>query len=70
MINKLPCYIVKDLLPLYADDLLSPESEQDVRAHLGQCEECGAVYSKMTTPEPEVMEDVHEVDFLKKINIS
>ena len=68
MINKLPCYIVKDLLPLYADDLLSPESEQDVRAHLEQCEECGAVYRKMTTPEPEVMEDVHEVDFLKKIN--
>ena len=68
MNNKLPCYIVKDLLPLYADDLLSPESTEEVREHLDSCSDCGSLYRQMTSPEPEVAEDVPEVDYLKKIN--
>lgn len=66
--SKMPCYIVKDLLPLYADELLSPESERDVRAHLKECEECSELYKQMTSPEPEINEDVPEVNYLKKIN--
>ncbi len=37
---KLDCSIVKDLLPLYSEDLLSPESAQAVSAHLTGCEDC------------------------------
>jgi hypothetical protein len=68
MSKKLPCYIVKDMLPLYADDLLSQESMNDVKEHLEECSDCSALYRQMTSPEPEVAEDVPEVDYLKKIN--
>ena len=56
------------MLPLYVDDLLSPESENDLREHLNECSECSDLYRQMTSPEPEVAEDVPEVDYLKKIN--
>lgn len=36
------CNIIKDLLPLYAESLLSPESEELVKKHLENCEECRA----------------------------
>ena len=68
MSKKLPCYIVKDMLPLYADDLLSQESMNDVKEHLEECSDCSALYRQMTSPEPEITEDVPEVDYLKKIN--
>lgn len=34
------CAIVKDLLPLYADDVCSIESKKLVAEHLSECEEC------------------------------
>lgn len=34
------CGIVKDLLPLYADDVCSIESKKLVAEHLSECEEC------------------------------
>lgn len=34
------CGIVKDLLPLYADDVCTPESKKFVAEHLAECEEC------------------------------
>ena len=68
MNSKLPCHIVRDLLPNYADGLLSPESEAEVKAHLEECEACRTVYRQMTEPEPEpqISEDAAEVDYLKK----
>ena len=48
MTNKLPCHVVRDLLPMLADDLLSPQTEQDVRAHLSECEACSLIYKQMT----------------------
>ena len=68
MKNKLPCYLVRDMLPMLADDLLSPESERDIRNHLDECEDCRSFYKQMTHPEPEIAEDVPEVDYLKKAN--
>jgi predicted anti-sigma-YlaC factor YlaD len=37
MIN---CAVIKDLLPLYADDVLSNESKELVSKHLATCESC------------------------------
>ena len=34
------CCIVKDLLPLYTDDVCTPESKKFVAEHLAECEEC------------------------------
>ncbi len=68
MTNKLPCHVVRDLLPLYADDLLSPGTQADVEAHLKECESCRRLHSEMTSPVPELNEDEAEVDYLKKIS--
>ena len=37
---KAQCQIVRDLLPLYAEDLASPASRELVQKHVGQCECC------------------------------
>lgn len=47
MSNKMPCYIVLDLLPLYQDDILSEQSKQDVEQHICECEECKKVMDRM-----------------------
>ena len=38
--NKLPCDVVRDLLPLYHDEVCSEASRQMVEAHLSTCEDC------------------------------
>ena len=44
MIN---CAIVKDLLPLYADSVLSKESQELVREHLESCKNCKREFANM-----------------------
>ena len=34
------CHVVQDLLPLYAEQLISAETAADVQAHLAHCEHC------------------------------
>ena len=45
--NKIPCAVIKDLLPSYAEDLTSPETCELVREHLEECPDCEAVYEAM-----------------------
>lgn len=42
-----PCGIVKDLLPLYIDDVCNEESKQAVQNHLAECEKCRNCYEAM-----------------------
>ena len=42
-----PCGIIKDLLPLYIDDVCNNESRQAVESHLAECEDCKAEHEKM-----------------------
>ncbi len=46
------CAIVRDLLPLYIEELTSEESGEFVREHLSQCDKCRAEYERMTAPTP------------------
>ena len=46
------CAIVRDLLPMYIEELTSEESSAFVREHLSQCDECRAEYERMTAPTP------------------
>lgn len=43
-----PCGIIKDLLPLYIDDVCNEESRLAVEAHLAECETCRKCYEVMT----------------------
>lgn len=37
---KIPCEVIKDLLPLYTDDVCSDESRKLIVEHLSECEDC------------------------------
>ena len=39
---KLPCYLVRELLPLYHDKVLGEQATADVKEHLDTCADCRA----------------------------
>ena len=47
---KHECSIVRDLLPLYAEGMLSQESTAFVKEHLESCDDCRAAYHGEETP--------------------
>ncbi len=63
----LPCSVVRDMLPLLADGLLSAESETLLREHLKSCDACRKMFEEMTEPEIMTETDKLELDYLKKV---
>lgn len=49
---KLPCIIVRDLLPLYAEHLTSPETDELVAEHLQSCPACAKELHALRLPVP------------------
>jgi len=50
--NELDCPVARDLLPLYAEAMLSPESGAAVEAHLSACPACREKYEAMKAAVP------------------
>ena len=46
-----PCGIIRDLLPLYIDDVCNEESKEAVHNHLSECEKCRNCYEAMKSTE-------------------
>ena len=68
MNHKLPCSIVRDLLPAYAEGLTEEETTLAVQSHLESCPACTARYQAMTAPDfPADPDAEKEVDFLKTL---
>lgn len=72
MKNNVPCALVRDLAPLYAEDLVSDESREELETHIQECKECRAYYDRVTKDmECEKMEEARqetiEIDYMKKI---
>jgi len=44
---KYPCELIKDILPLYHDEVASNESRKAVEAHLQECSKCKSYYEVM-----------------------
>lgn len=44
---KISCDIINDLLPLYAENMVSTDSKKLVNEHLANCERCRHAYSEM-----------------------
>lgn len=44
---KLPCYLVRDLLPLYKDEVCESETAADLQEHLEHCPDCRALWERM-----------------------
>jgi hypothetical protein len=65
---NLPCEIVRDLLPSYADGLTCETTNEALREHLEGCAACREALAAMRAPEaaPLPEPDRKELDFLKK----
>lgn len=63
---KIECDIVKDLLPLYVEQITSEVSNKAVEEHLRECEQCSEVYREMKTPEPQVQYDRTPAESFRK----
>jgi len=50
---KISCDIIRDLLPLYADEACSDESRRMVEDHLQECPDCGRVLDRLKSSEIE-----------------
>lgn len=50
--DKVHCNIIQDLLPLYADDVVSPESKTMVDAHLISCPKCREILEEIRSSIP------------------
>lgn len=69
--NKLDCPIVRDLLPLYVDQVVSPETAQAVEEHLADCPDCRREYESLQADLPVPTEETDTSrqfgDFIKKV---
>lgn len=75
---KLSCDTIRDLLPLYKDNVCSDSSKDLVEEHLTSCEECRTYYEKMEEGLPEITESMpggndedtiqHDLQFLKDVS--
>ena len=65
---NLPCELVRDLLPSYADGLTCETTNEALREHLEGCAACREALDAMRAPEaaPLPEPDRKELDFLKK----
>ncbi len=50
---KVPCDVIRDLLPLYADEACSEESGKMVEEHLQECPDCSSMLSRLRKNEIE-----------------
>lgn len=47
MDKKYSCSVIKDLLPLYQDEICSEESRAMVQEHLAECEDCAKIAARL-----------------------
>ncbi len=73
MERELDCEIVKDLLPLYVDGIVSDVSKKGIENHLEHCTDCKEIYHEMAfrlemeTPQTEVSDVKRFLKRTKKI---
>jgi hypothetical protein len=72
MQHKIPCEMVRDILPLYVDGLTSDETNNELEQHMKYCEPCTTVCQDMQTEfacekEKNVDDGKKEINYLKKI---
>jgi hypothetical protein len=70
MQKKLKCCLVKDMLPLYIDGLVSEKTSKEIGKHIDECAECRKLENAMNTEvigiEIEGLSD--DIDGFQKIN--
>ncbi|WP_075718994.1 zf-HC2 domain-containing protein [Roseburia sp. 499] len=64
MEQKLTCDTIRDLLPMYVDDMTSEATNELIKEHLSECKECNQILENMK--QPVVVETAPEVKDFKK----
>ncbi len=67
---KLSCEVIKDLLPLYYDQVCSEESGSLVEEHLVQCPQCTLELQKLELDLEEPSVSKGEVNAMKRISVA
>lgn len=62
---KNDCEIIRDLLPLYADDVCSPKSRELIDSHIRDCAECRGVLLKLMDKQIETKLHMEKQDVLE-----
>lgn len=65
--SKIPCEMIRDLLPSYIDELTNDVTNKEIEEHIKECSACEKALQEMRAPEIELPEpEAKEIDFLKK----
>ena len=67
MSKKIDCRIVQDLLPMYIDGLTCEYTNEVVKDHLNECEQCKQIFEYMQEPEKHAASEEKEVDYMIKV---
>ena len=63
---KLPCAVIRDLLPLYAENMVEPDTKMLIDQHLTECPDCRNRLPGMEKPMEPPAESVRPLQALKK----
>lgn len=63
---KLPCSVTRDLLPLYAENMVEQETGQLIREHLDECPACREILRGIETQPSAPVEDAGPLKALKR----
>ena len=63
---KLPCAVTRDLLPLYAENMVEQETKALIEEHLNECADCREKLSAMNAPPEKPVDTVRPLQNLKK----
>lgn len=63
--DKIKCEVVRDLMPLVADDVASEESKKLVNGHMESCPDCRQVFEVMARRLPSQEETESETKFIR-----
>ncbi|MBQ8092542.1 MAG: zf-HC2 domain-containing protein [Clostridia bacterium] len=63
---KLPCAVVRDLLPLYVEEMVEPETQMLIRKHLSECTACSQALSRLNSDTVPEMDTSLPLQNLKK----
>lgn len=64
---EINCNVIRDLLPLYAEDMVSEDSRNVVEKHLCDCEACSQELDKLRKPAPSVLDtDIFAIEMVSK----
>ena len=56
------CFLIRDLLPLYAEGQVSKETKEIIEQHFKQCEQCRELYNSIIDCNEELKDSVEYIE--------